>query len=285
MDHITIRRHILTAMFTDDELMESLVLKGGNALELVHQLSSRASIDMDFSMGEPTMELDELHDRILKVLGREFQRVGYVVIDFSIREKPGKRREGLPDWWGGYVAEFKLVDAKIYSENADNIELLRRRALNSDAKQGRKFKIDISKHEFVGAKMSYEVDDLTVYVYTPEMVALEKLRAICQQMPEYTLGVNHGKSARARDFYDISAVISHCDIDLSTTANHELCRQIFAAKEVPLALIAKISDVYDFHLPDWVSVEASAIEKVESFQYYFDFVVETSQLLKALWDE
>ena len=33
-----IRRAIVTAMFSDDELYEHLVLKGGNALRLVHGL-------------------------------------------------------------------------------------------------------------------------------------------------------------------------------------------------------------------------------------------------------
>ena len=46
-----------------------------------------------------------------------------------------------------------------------------------------------------------ELDDYTIYVYSPTMIAIEKLRAICQQMPEYAL--QRRPSARARDFYDI----------------------------------------------------------------------------------
>jgi Nucleotidyl transferase AbiEii toxin, Type IV TA system len=38
------------AMFSDDELLEQLVLKGGNAMALVHQISARASVDLDFSL-------------------------------------------------------------------------------------------------------------------------------------------------------------------------------------------------------------------------------------------
>lgn len=36
------------AMFSDDDLLEQLVLKGGNAMALVHQISARASVDLDF---------------------------------------------------------------------------------------------------------------------------------------------------------------------------------------------------------------------------------------------
>jgi hypothetical protein len=32
------------AMFSDDQLLEDLVLKGGNAMALIHLLSSRASV-------------------------------------------------------------------------------------------------------------------------------------------------------------------------------------------------------------------------------------------------
>jgi len=45
-----VRRRILIALFSDDELMDTLVLKGGNALALIYKVGSRASIDMDFSI-------------------------------------------------------------------------------------------------------------------------------------------------------------------------------------------------------------------------------------------
>ncbi len=40
-----VRRLILIALFSDDELMEALVFKGGNALALIHKVGSRASLD------------------------------------------------------------------------------------------------------------------------------------------------------------------------------------------------------------------------------------------------
>jgi len=45
-----IKRLIIAALVSDDELVGTLVLKGGNALSLAHKLESRASFDLDFSM-------------------------------------------------------------------------------------------------------------------------------------------------------------------------------------------------------------------------------------------
>ena len=43
-----IKRLAIIAMFSDDDLMERLVLKGGNALDIVYEIGSRASMDLDF---------------------------------------------------------------------------------------------------------------------------------------------------------------------------------------------------------------------------------------------
>ena len=42
-----IKRLAIVAMFSDDGLMEKLVLKGGNLLDLVYGISTRASLDVD----------------------------------------------------------------------------------------------------------------------------------------------------------------------------------------------------------------------------------------------
>lgn len=49
---VTVRRLIITALFADEKLTEQLVLKGGNALSLVYELSSRTSLDLDFSIAK-----------------------------------------------------------------------------------------------------------------------------------------------------------------------------------------------------------------------------------------
>ncbi|MDY6787161.1 MAG: nucleotidyl transferase AbiEii/AbiGii toxin family protein, partial [candidate division WOR-3 bacterium] len=45
-----IRRKIIVALFSDDYLMDKLVLKGGSAIDLVYKIDQRSSIDLDFSM-------------------------------------------------------------------------------------------------------------------------------------------------------------------------------------------------------------------------------------------
>jgi hypothetical protein len=114
------------------------------------------------------------------------------------------------------------------------------------------------------------------------MIVIEKLRAICQQMSEYPQ--RRYSTARARDFYDIYSTVNAAHIDLSTAENLELVRHIFAAKSVPLFLLAKIEDYREFHRQDWASVELTAAGKLEDFDSYVDFVLKHVQLLKSLWE-
>lgn len=45
-----VKRLALIALFSDDELMELLVLKGGNALDIVYGVAQRSPLDLDFSI-------------------------------------------------------------------------------------------------------------------------------------------------------------------------------------------------------------------------------------------
>ena len=45
-----VKRLAVMAMFSDDELLDELVLKGGNAMALIHKLTSRESVDLALSM-------------------------------------------------------------------------------------------------------------------------------------------------------------------------------------------------------------------------------------------
>jgi hypothetical protein len=109
------------------------------------------------------------------------------------------------------------------------------------------------------------------------MIVIEKLRAICQQMAEYT--EPRLASARARDFFDIHEAITKRAIDLTTPANLDLMRLIFEIKKVPLSLLLLIRNTREFHRPDWYSVDAG---QVESFDFYFDFVLAQIERLKTL---
>ena len=115
------------------------------------------------------------------------------------------------------------------------------------------------------------------------MLAIEKLRAICQQMPDYPMRSH--PTPRARDFYDIYSVIEGTHIDLITLTNLQLARDIFAAKSVPLTLISKISEHREFHKQDWPAVELTVSGKLLEFDFYFDFVIGQTRLLESLWEK
>ena len=116
-----------------------------------------------------------------------------------------------------------------------------------------------------------ELDDLVVRAYSPTMIAVEKYRAICQQHPSYTLRAH--RTARARDFFDIHSIVTSRSIDLESKASRELFQAVFAAKRVPLALLRAISEQREFHRADWPSVQQSVVGPLESFDFYFDFVL------------
>jgi predicted nucleotidyltransferase component of viral defense system len=280
-----IRKLGIIAMFSDDDLMEMLVLKGGNAIALFYSEYSRASVDLDFSLCDDIVkeQCDVIEAKIRKVLERTFQEHGYVVFDYKFYERPKVRKKGLRDFWGGYRVEFKLIEIDRLKAFDGNIEKMGKSALALGSGEKKPFIIDISKHEFCGPKTELELDGFTIYVYTPEMMVIEKIRAICQQMPEYQYGT---KSARARDFFDIFILMETRKIDLLKAENRDLLRLIFKAKEVSLELIGKIPESREFHRKDFVSVTATvrASFDLKDYDFYFNYVIGKTEGLKILWE-
>jgi predicted nucleotidyltransferase component of viral defense system len=274
------------AIFSDDRLMEELVLKGGGALDIVYRASSRASIDLDFSMGEEFESIESLTDRLSKCMTQLFREQGLVVFDFAVSERPPGITDDLRDFWGGYLVEFKIATPENFAAHSASIESLRRHALVLP-NNSTKFTIDISKHEYREEKVASDLDGYTIYVYTPDMIVSEKLRAICQQMPAYGPIVKRQRagSGRARDFLDIFVACDLLDVDFTRPHFHEVVRRTFAAKRVPLALIGEIHQQREFHRPDFVSVQATVKPgfALKSFDEYFDFVVDKCHALEVLW--
>jgi len=281
MDFATIRRTTIIALFADDELAGMLALKGGNALSLVHGITSRTSVDLDFSITQDFPDFPHSKERIFRVLKDRFDSAGYVVLDAKLVPKPRIDGEDLKPWWGGYELSFKLISKERYEQLRSRPGKLSIEAMETGPNKRRVFTVDLSKHEYTQGREEHDLDDYTIYVYTPEMIVIEKLRAICQQMPEYP---HMGRaSARARDFFDIYETVTRRAIDLTTSENIERLHHIFEAKEVPLSLLTKVGNFREFHRPDWPSVEESvAGGKVESFDFYFDFVLGEIERLKAL---
>jgi len=160
-------------------------------------------------------------------------------------------------------------------------ERLRREAFVLGPKQQKVFIVDFSKCEYTVGKVTAELDDYTIYVYPPPMIASEKLRAICQQMEDYG-PTGRTKHPRARDFFDIYRIVTETGFRFDSPESRDLVKAIFAAKKVPLSLLAKIADQRNFHRDDWPSVRAAVAEQLKEFDYYFDFVLNEIESLQSL---
>ena len=261
-----IRLTAIKALFSDDHLAELLVLKGGNAMSLIHGLGQRSSRDLDLSLEGDFEDLVQIADRIEIALTEQFRPAGFTVFDCRTRSRPSTPRD--PRTWGGYETTFKIMPTTSPTTGLDE---RRRQATVVGPLQDRTMKIQISRNEYCGATVDVDVAGTVVTVYTPAMIAVEKLRAICQQMPEYTL--NRTPTARARDFYDIYAICLESSVDLTSKANVELVSGSFAAKAVELELLSQISQQREFHRPDWSAVEDSTVGPLQDFDFYFDFVI------------
>ncbi len=271
-----LKRLTIMGLFSDDTLAELLVLKGGNALSLIYRLGHRGSLDLDFSIeGDFPLEVrSNLETRIGSALNKAFEPEGYVVFDVTIDEVPRGITADLVDFWGGYAITFKLIPASDYHAASGNLDVLRRRSLVTDLAQGRKVKIEISKHEYCGGSELRQLDGLSISIYSPAMIVCEKLRAICQQMDDYCQVVKRKPRARARDFFDIHATIKEFRVDLADPETQTLLRAIFAAKRVPLNLLSQIGQTRAFHSPDFDALKDTVPAGTDllPFDYYFDFV-------------
>jgi Nucleotidyl transferase AbiEii toxin, Type IV TA system len=281
VDFAEIRSLVIVALFAEDQLLEQLVLKGGNAINLIYGYGSRSSLDIDCSIDGDFANPDQIGNLLFRTLGTRFRERGLEVFDFSFGPRPSIQRQEADDRWGGYAAEFKIIE-RAHLENAEgNLDRMRRTAVEIGARHQRTFRVDFSKYEFCAQKRQDELLDYAIYVYTPEMLSLEKLRAICQQMEEYPLRRN--RTPRARDFYDIYVVLTEGKVDWAHQECLGVARSIFAAKDVSPRLIELIPRYRDFHQQDWPSVENSVSERLQEFDFYVDFVVTQSSKLQPLW--
>lgn len=268
----------ISALVSDENLMGMLVLKGGNALDLAYDISFRGSIDIDFSIeGELTdFEMGKIQFIISELLKREFLKEGLAVFDIKLTEKPNNIHEDVRSFWGGYLLEFKMIEYEKFQLLKGDQESLRRKALTIHQDNSTKFTVDISKYEYIADRRKKELEGAIVNVYSPEMLAIEKLRALCQQVPDYKeIIYSMTSKSRARDFYDIYNLTNAFSIDYSSSENVELCQNIFKAKRVPLAFIKFIPNQREFHRQSWASLVDTVNQKevLKEFDFYFDFVV------------
>lgn len=280
-----IKTTAIVAMFADDDLMNFLVLKGGNAMDIVHQVNSRASVDLDFSTSED-LDVEVIQPKIEKALQNTFELEEKLAFDIKMTVRPGKMPEELASFWGGYFVEFKLIALRRAEEIGRDLGKMRREAIRLG--QGTKFTVDISRHEYTAGKEAHELNGYSIFVYSPEMIVCEKLRAICQQMPSYgpIIQRNGVGNERARDFIDIEALIKKFAIDIAKNETSYMLKQMFAAKKVPIELLHEVKNTRGFHVLGFETVKGTMKPGVEmkNFDFYFEFVVMQCNRLKSFWD-
>lgn len=275
------------AMFSDDDLLEKLVLKGGNAMVLIHRISARSSVDLDFSLEQDFGDdVAGVGDRIEKLLAETFKADGFHLFDFEMIEKPKAISEDMKHFWGGYELVFKLATAATYADYGGDMEALRKRALNLG--RGTKFSLDISRFEYVEDKEPADLEGYTIYVYSPVMIVCEKLRAICQQMPDYGPIIKRARagSARPRDFVDIFVLVEKLGVDVGSEKTQQILRSMFAVKKVPLQFLSKVAETYEFHAAGYPAVQATVDPgfDLKEFRFYFDYVLQLIERLKPVWN-
>jgi len=283
-----IRNLVLKAIYLDDVLSELMVLKGGSAIAM-HQMTTRESFDLDFSLLELTVEdKNKLEEIFENAITSYFKEEGYTVFLYKFKEKPKVQDSSKPDW-GGYHISFKFLPEESY----DKVVSTGKEAtyLSALSNQFEEFigtreavKIELSKKEYVHKFESIEVDDVEIKLYSGEMIIFEKLRAICQQMPEYE--ERNKKAQRARDFFDIYTVNRRVNIEHTKDEEKkelkELIQNIFDIKNVPLDFLKKINEHKEFHRDSFQSVKEALYEHERGRLKEYDFYVDETIVI-ARW--
>jgi hypothetical protein len=288
------KKLVIIAIFSNDKLMDQLVLKGGNLLDLVHGISTRPSKDVDLSMRGQFDDPEEARKTIEQALTQTFAEHGCVVFDVNLVEAPPRVRPEIQDFWGGYQVDFKIIPKERFDELGGDLQGIRKYALPLVQGVGLKgpspkFPIDISKFEYCDEKEEFLLDGYTIYGYSPRMMVCEKLRTICQQMEEYCELVRRSPRPRARDFLDIHTMAEYFGVDFSDPGFHQTLRKVFAVKRVDLKLLSRIGEeaVRERHRADFDMVRETVKpgQEVQSYDFYFDYVAVKVQELEALWNE
>jgi len=278
----------IIALVSDDDLMERLVLKGGNALRIIHPMPVRQSLDLDFSLAGDLGPLDQVRPKLERLLTETFEPEGMAVFDVQLAKAPPNLKEDtLGEFWGGYTLEFKVLPKEDFKRLSTHPHKRAQQAMELGPAGRRAFSVDFSTFECCDGKVRRDLEGFAVYVYSGLMIVCEKIRAICQQMPEYREIVkSQSRRPRARDFFDIHYLITTGGVNLSDDAAWNTLAGIFAAKRVPLRLLGRISDERDFHRENFLAVRDTVHRSIalETFDFYADFLIQQLKPLQARWD-
>jgi predicted nucleotidyltransferase component of viral defense system len=253
------------AVYAAPILAKRLVLKGGAASRILYKKADRLSLDDDFSIEGQITNKTEFSRALKRALSNEFSGDGLDVIDFTFTPRPRKRSKPLPDWWGGWQCEFKLLSRK---DRRISREAKSRRALVPTGANSPKISLDLSENEYCGAVRHMKRQGITITGYAKELIVVEKLRALCQQHSDYKYGT---KKNRSRDLYDIYALSA----DANTPFWKKCAKHIapsFAAKNVDLKLLDAFWDdaFIDELRRGFASVEDDVSGELLDFDIYLE---------------
>jgi len=255
----------IIAIYSEPKPSVPLFLKGGSAMRLFYGLTSRLSIDVDFSVDKAVEDVSSLFNAMKSKISRRFQELKYEAINFKWTRKPKSKHKDKPDWWGGWSFEFKLVS---FDHSDKSIEIKRRNALIPEGANSSKIIVEISEHEYCKNGRTKVINGVTILGYSRELIVLEKIRAICQQHPEYKFRLSKN---RARDFYDIHELTKNIDDDFVHRCSLHI-ESVFRAKEVPISFLNSLweEDFIDKQRRGFDQVKDTVQGKVDDFAFYLE---------------
>lgn len=230
----------LVGIFSDAYLSKHVFLKGGAALMFLEKIDARKSTDVDLSTPESISDHEKtFFQSVEKVMQRVFKGHDYDVIDFKHYRRP-KEGRNRPEWWSGWNCEFKLC---AHEHRKLSLESRRRRALIPEGTNSSKIEIQISEHEYCGHVHSRMIQGVKVNGYTRALLVVEKLRAICQQHPDYKFKVRRN---RVRDVIDIYHLTTDHQSDRFLKECKSELPKTFKAKEVDPAFLDALFNNKEF---------------------------------------
>lgn len=202
-------------------LRQSLVFKGGNALDLVWQ-PNRSTVDLDFSLDMAGVQFEANIDTIRNLLERGFRlatsRFGVAFSINSVRQQPP-----------GPDRSFITYVARVGYALPDERQLLIRMANNQTSPH--MLRIEISINEPIGDSTVFTIDENheQLRVSTLEDIVGEKLRALLQQPLR--------NRYRKQDVLDV-AVIVRRNPELNRCQVAAFLQMKADARDVPVSKVA-----------------------------------------------
>lgn len=189
---------IFAALAASEQLDKALIFKGARVLN-IRLGKGRQSLDLDsnltasFARQYPEREAQRafLEQEMTQAIRRHFEQqelVRYELTSLNVRTNP---RDSHPMGWDAFEVKMNVNDL---TRNVKGLPAL---------------DIDVAApEELLNTSIAtIEVGGHSVYAYTLERIAGEKLRAFLSSLPAYRTKVKRpGEAVRAKDLYDITRI-------------------------------------------------------------------------------